>query len=416
MGEDVYQLCSCGSGKKYKICCYSAVKDGRAFDSCRASFETYSLAERTWVGWLQQEWEQINYNYRLKLLKPQIIIAPSQTKHGHWDPVTKTIMISHNTIRTYPWHIVVDILKHEMAHQYVSERHLLADKMHGVEFKHLCQRMGLSEWAQSASGGIPHHVPDWRESALSEDEKRLIDKTNKLLALAQSDNEHEASLAMQRVRELYTKYNLDQVEARQESKFVSWVLNFKRKRIESWQSIILVILGRHFFVKTITFAEYDPIDLVEYKAAEILGKKENVLMAEYVYHFLENTVHSLWNKYLREKIQASCAPKRRLSLQTERRHFMIGVLNGVMIQLDKIKVYQQAGSRSESQCMSLIEISDQELNQFYRKRYPRISTRPAAQFDSRSQTYQSGISEGEKIRLHKPMAHQDGYQGLLLES
>ena len=76
---------------------------------------------------------------------------------------------------------------------------------------------------------------------------------------------------------------------------------FKTKRIASWQNLILVILGRHFFVRTITFNEFDPADLVVYKAVEIVGKKENVLMAEYVYQFLENTVHALWEKHLNEK-------------------------------------------------------------------------------------------------------------------
>ena len=72
--------------------------------------------------------------------------------------------------------------------------------------------MGLPEWATAAAGSLPDEIPNWRNSSLTDEEKRLLEKTSKLLALAQSDNEHEAQLAMQRVRELYAKYNLDQVE------------------------------------------------------------------------------------------------------------------------------------------------------------------------------------------------------------
>lgn len=367
--------------------------------------------ERVWTEWLGREWDNANHYYRLNLSHPQIVLGNFKSKHGHWDPVTRTISIGVETIKQHPWHAVVNILKHEMAHQYVSEFALPVESEHGPHFKRACELMGLPDWAAAASGELPNAIPDWRKESLTEEEKRLLDKTNKLLALAQSDNEHEAALAMQRVRELYAKYNLDQVEKRREAQFVSWILNFKSKRIEGWQSVILVILDKHFFVRTISFSEFDPTDLVEYKAAEIIGKKENVLMAEYVYQFLERTVNALWEKHLKEKPSLEDLPHP--TLRSEKRHFMIGVLDGFMDQLDQTKCYQNLG-RSESECKSLVRTADKELNEFYKRKYPRTSTRSGGGFNPDRETYKSGVSEGQKIRLHKPVAGHDGYKGNLL--
>lgn len=369
--------------------------------------------EKIWIEWLGREWDKTNEYYRLKLSRPQIALGDWDTKHGEWDAVSRTITIRRATIQHYPWHVVIDILKHEMAHQFVSHYSPGLDTSHGIYFKKACEKMALPDWAVSATGELPKDIPDWRNTSLTEEEARLLEKTNKLLALAQSENEHEASLAAQKVRELYTKYNLDQVELRRDAKFVSWILNFKKKRIESWQSIILVILDRHFFVRAISFREFDASAQVEFCAAEIIGKKQNVLMAEYVYQFLERTIHSLWEKHLTEtpKLQRMAPPTRK----SEKRHFFIGVLDGFMKQLDETNAYQNL-ERSEKESKALIQVADQELSEHYRKKYPRVSKRSGSGFNPERDTYKTGVSEGKKIRLRKTMSGHDGSRGKLLTS
>ncbi len=328
--------------------------------------------ERIWTEWLVREWNHVNRYYRLNLNPPQIRIEELKSEHGHWDPFLCTVSIGIETIKRYPWSVVIEVLKHEMAHQYADEFGPDSETSHGPHFAHACQLMGLPDWAQAASGELPNDIPDWRKGALTDEENRLLDRANKLLALAQSDNEHEAKLAMQRVRELYAKYNLEQIATRKEAKFVSTVLSFKSKRIEGWQSLILVILDRHFFVRTISFSQFDPVDLIQYKAAEILGKKENVLMAEYVYHFLERTVSSLWEKHRKETPTLQGLPSS--TLRSEKRHFMIGVLVGFRELLDKTNSYQNL-DRSEKECVELVALADTELTDFYRRKYPRTATK-----------------------------------------
>jgi len=367
--------------------------------------------DRAWVGWLAREWTAINEYYRLNLTRPLFALGDYKGKHGEWNPISRTITMNRSTIRKYPWHVIVDILKHEMAHQTVSECSPYDTTPHGIHFRLACERMGLPDWAMSATGDLPAEIPNWRKTSLNETEERLLDRTNKLLALAQSDNEHEASLAMQKVRELYAKYNLDEFERRKESSFVSWFINYRRKRIENWQSIVLVILDKHFFVRTISFREYDAKDLTDYCAAEIIGKKQNVMMAEYVYTFLEKTVHSLWEKHLSENPSLQFVPHPRL--RSERRHFLIGVLDGFMKHLDETNGFQGL-DRTERDCIGLIKAADMELDSHFRRKYPRTSIRSSSGFNPDRESYRSGVNEGQKIRIHKPVSDNKGYRGNLL--
>jgi len=47
---------------------------------------------------------------------------------------------------------------------------------------------------------------------MTDDKKRAIEQLRKLLALATSDNEHEAALAAQRAAEIMMRYNIDHIE------------------------------------------------------------------------------------------------------------------------------------------------------------------------------------------------------------
>ena len=94
---------------------------------------------------------------------------------------------------------------------------------------------------------------------------------------------------------------------------------------------------------------------------------------------------------------------------------MIGVLDGFMKQLNETNQYK-GFDRTEADCKSLIKIADKELNDHYERKYPRTSKKTSGGFNPNRDTYKSGVSEGGKIRLHKPVSGQEGFRGGLLTS
>ena len=129
---------------------------------------------------------------------------------------------------------------------------------------------------------------------------------------------------MEKVQELYVKYNLDRLGERRESKLVYLIIPTKRKRIERYHFLICSILNEHFFVQVIHSSQYDAKDLCDYKVIELLGTQENVLMAEYVYYFLRQQVHTLWERY-RSSARKSARAKS---------SYILGVLSGFRDKLD----------------------------------------------------------------------------------
>jgi hypothetical protein len=330
-------------------------------------------------------------------------IEPLAAGWGNWDPETRSITLAHRLIEQHPWDIVVEVLKHEMAHQLAYERLGGYESPHGAIFKDACRLLGVAGWASSASCDLPPEIPDWRQRVLTSEAERLLNRVEKLLALAESSNEHEAALAVERVRQLYAKYNLDRLAAGSDSAYVHCVINRRRRRIESDDSAIFGILTAHFLVRAVFTSLYDACDLCEYRVVELLGARENVLMAEYVYHFLRHKLDTLWEEY---RIRTGAAA-------LAKRSYMLGVLSGFREKLDASAVANaEASSTGTSQ--ALLKLADQQLEKFVATRHPRLTTRWWGSGYRDRDSYGAGVADGGNITLHRGIIHRTGNRGLSL--
>jgi hypothetical protein len=351
---------------------------------------------RSWVERLYQDYAHLCFMYRLKLRTPLIKVEPSASRWGLWDPVTRTITLSIRLIETYAWDVVLEVLKHEMAHQITDEIEAANDG-HGPHFQAACRRLGMAEWAIRAET----HFSDLDLLALrgepDEPKLRLLSRIEKLLALATSSNEHEALLAMKKVQELYEKYQLDRLESAKRSDLVYRTISLKRKRIERYHYLIGSLLGDHFFVRVIYCSVFDPHDLADYKAFELMGTEESVQMAEYVYHFLKNQAHALWESYRRANRKSS----------RSKNSFVIGVLSGFREKLEQDRSQRESGPAG----MALVRQADSALADYVTYRYPRLTSVRRGTTLKDGGSYRDGIEEGWKLVLKKAIQTDDGAQG-----
>jgi hypothetical protein len=335
-----------------------------------------------------------------------LAIAPI-TNYGEWRPATRTIVIADHLIRGYPWNVVLEVLKHEMAHQYVHE--VLggqSERPHGESFQDACHRLGVPAWAASASGTLPPEIGHTLTRQLSDEEERLLRRAEKLLALAGSTHEHEAQLAMQRAQELFAKHHLASLRIRQGSDMTYTILRLKRKKIWTYEKRIISLLVQHFFVYIVHFNEYAPEHCTEYKALDMMGAPENVAMAEYVFHFLQRTAEALWDEHVKAHPRA------------HKSSFQRGVIQGFDEKLHdtpmEAKVAQDQGMAAHD--ITALVAAGRALiaNTIGQQRWPKVSRRGAGsgRFDMRS--FQAGEAEGQKIVLHKGLSTSHGNRGLLL--
>lgn len=348
-----------------------------------------------WTKQLYREFEEINWYHKLTLRPCVIQITDLGKRWGQWDPFFRTITINRTLITDHSWDIVLEILKHEMAHQYVSEVFGRPDdNTHGDVFEAACRNVGVAVWAAKATGELPETIPTLRERVLSQDDERLLQKVEKLLALAGSANEHESLLAMQKVRELYTKHNFDRLRAHRAGDMDSLIICRQRKKMEPHESMIYSILNESFFVKVVHTSLYDAKACVKYKAVELLGTRENLLMAEYVFYFLLQQCDSLWKDH---KKKSQCDGRLRRSYQ-------LGILHGfsekLSSQATQHKVAQDLGL-SHGETTALVKQDRKELNDFVAIKYPRLSSKSRGQARVDGGMFAAGKSAGKSINLHR---------------
>lgn len=325
-------------------------------------------------------------HFKGSLRLPQIELVASRARLGRWIEATRTIELSRPLVLSEPWGVVVEVLKHEMAHQYVCE--VLGERTetpHGPRFRAICEKLAID----AAASGMP-------EAPASDEQRKIGDRIARLLALAESPNIHEAEAAMAAAQRLLLKYNIELRDARAAQGYVWKHLGQPTGRTTEAERVLSLLLGKYFFVEAIWIPVYRPALGKRGSVLEICGSSENVAIAEYVHGYLVTTAERLWKEH-----------KARLGIRKDRdrRTFLAGVMTGMNDKLAReAKKSEQAG---------LVWIADADLSRYFRKRHPHVRhVRYAGQ--RRSEAYAHGREAGRNIVIHKGIQDRPTERGWLL--
>src|SRR5438876_314160 len=89
---------------------------------------------------LKAVWRDLNDSlFKSRLRAPQLVLSDAESRLGQWQPRGRVLEIGRGFAIDSDWGTVVEVLKHEMAHQYVSEVMGEPDGGgHGPAFRDLC--------------------------------------------------------------------------------------------------------------------------------------------------------------------------------------------------------------------------------------------------------------------------------------
>ena len=343
--------------------------------------------ERMLVRELVSEWRRVNaVHFKDALVAPALALVETRAQLGRWHGATRTLEISRPLVLAHPWGSVVEVLKHEMAHQYVDEVLKVKDESaHGSAFREVCARWGID----AAAAGVPE------AKAAGDERSRVIERVARLLALAESPNVHEAEAAMAAAQRMMLKYNVE-LEGGRPKHYRFRHLGEPSGRVGEDERVLASILAKHFFVEVIWVPVYRPAEGKRGSVLEICGSPENLEMAEYAHAFLRHTARELWEEHKRATRERS---------NRDRRTFLAGVMTGFADKLGR----QAHKSASEG----LVWVGDGELHDYYRARHPHIrNVRYGGQ--RRTEAFASGKEAGKKIVLNKPMGATSRDRGRLL--
>ncbi len=333
--------------------------------------------ERASLRALGQVYDDLNRSlFGGRLQRAQLMFVDRIQSLGQWCSDQARIELSRQVLLTNGWGTLVEVLKHEMAHQY-TEQVLGADDEgpHGSTFRRVCVERGIDARAT----GVPGDVE------ISDERQRVLERVTKLLSLAQSGDRHEAETAMSVAQKLMLKYNLEHATqpASRGYRFVH--LGRPTGRILEADRILAALLSEHFFVQVIWVPVWRPLEGKRGSVLEVCGTEDNVEFATYVHAFLLETSERIWLQYRRE---------RGLRGNAERREFIAGVMTGFRDKLNRDKHREQK--------QGLVWLGDADLAQFFKRRHPHVRwLRGAAKL--RQPSYAHGREAGRRIDLKKPM-------------
>jgi hypothetical protein len=355
-------------------------------DGARHVPELTAELERRLVWRLAQEWAELNWSLFGNVLRPVALgLLEGRSRLGQWCAADRSIGLSREAILARPWLDTIETLKHEMAHQYVDEVLGGEPTPHGPRFRQVCQMRGIDP---AATGGDPSTVGPSKED-------RIIDRVRKLLALAESSNQHEAELAASTAQRLILKFNID-IDARtpdQDRPYAYAHLGKPTGRVQAHQQHLASLLLEHFFVRAIWVSTYDPLADKKGTVLEICGRPENLQMAEFVHDFVLRTAERLWRAHKKAH---------RITSDRERRAFIAGAVSGFSAKLRE--------KRAEAQREGLVWVGDAGVAAYMRRRHPRTRTCRGSE-QSHADAYARGQSAGRTIVLSRPVSSGGGSGG-----
>lgn len=365
--------------------------------------------EIRWALQLSREHREICWQYGVDLATPTINISSGEKKLGWWSSGTNTISISSHLIKTEVWDLVIEVLKHEMAHQYVFEFYGNAD-IHGKYFKLACKKLGVHPAFIAGGKDYPERLQNFK-GELPADARKMLRKVEKLMALGQSGNEAEAQAASRKANYLLTKYNLQKLNTGDGNLDIQYLtICHKKKRIESIQRALLPVLKAYYYVNCLTSQTYHAQDDTVYKCIVLVGKKESLTVAEYVYHFLIDAGQTLWQNFKRQNN----------AKRGDKISFDMGFIAGIkhnhkmMFEHPQLK-HNQDTFLPVKTVKALMEKNQIQNQQELSRLFPRLRTIRYGRYQASSDAFKQGFENGKKTHINKGVTSRGtgGVTGLL---
>ncbi len=334
-------------------------------------------AERAVLREVRRAWDEANALLFHGALRPPVLaLTAAAAELGAWVPKERVLRLSWGLLLDHPWGAVVEVLRHEMAHQYVHEVLGAQDETpHGPTFREVCARRGIDASAHGTVGGAPVALPE------------VVARVRKLLALAASDNAHEADAAVRAARRLLARHHLDASALEETPTLAVRQLGRPRARVPSHERLLVALLTRFFHVEALWVSGYDVAADVRGRVAEIAGRPAELEVAVWVYGFVLEAAQRAF----------AVAP---LSSRGERTRFLQGFVLGLADRLAAEDARVASPTRGSAPSTALAPVGDVAAADWLRRRYP-ARRRGRAIGVAADEATRAGRAEGRKLVLRR---------------
>lgn len=216
----------------------------------------------------------------------------------------------------------------------------------------------------------------------------VIQKIQKLLALTQNPNEHEAALAAEKAMELVTKYNLDMAQIAVETgekgspvEHDTFPMGERSSIAWSWMVNIGMAVGRACYCKTL-FHE-------RRRNLTYIGKPANIVLAKTLYRFLQGQMLIMAES-------ASRAPGQYMHRSRFKSSWLLGASEKVNIRLQEKRLQEEA---ENCQTTALVVSTAAENNAYCDNEFDTVESK--YKYDPAKKALMQGYRDGDHITLEQ---------------
>ncbi len=290
--------------------------------------------------------------------------------------------------------VIENILRHELAHFYTFLLHgerFHEQLPHGEEFKSTCKNF---RWGEDVSRAYSILEEENLASPSNPEFEKIKSKIEKLMALSQSENPHEAEAATIRANSYLIKYNLKNLNCSEDELSETVVLSaYRAKRLNATINGLYDIL-QYFHVQPVLNRNREGVSI------DVVGSRLNVEIADYMAKHIALEFERLW-VIARKKNQFKGLKKKN--------SYLLGLAQGLS---EKLRLERQ-GLQSSPQGKDLMVLENQ-LKERVRLAFPRLSRQQSSSATLDQAAMAKGKNDGRNIKL-RPGVSQ-GNKGKLLES
>ncbi len=355
--------------------------------------------ERRILHGLVCEWElaaaELGLRGQRNLRKPTFSLHEMKSL-GRWYRDRREISLSRGLVLNHPWDAVREVLVHEIAHQAADE--LLTGKLeppHGPSFQHACRLLRANPKASGRYRPLDERI---RQQTSPGD--KIMARIRKLMALAASENQHEAELAMSKAHEMIKKHNVDRLQTQDRQDFCSVFLGKPALRRFREEYRLATLISDFYFI----YAIWAPAYVVDKgrmgRVLEITGALQNVKIASYVHDFVRRFIDTQWREYNSTR-----------SLNRYRKtDFAEGILEGF-----RSKLQSQLHKGSPEHELAIVSLRDHQLDEYVRYKYPRVSRFNRKVWRHGGRVLADGREIGKRLNISKAVEEKGSPGKLLVE-
>lgn len=355
----------------------------------------HEAIERRILHGLSCEWETalwvLDDRERRRMRPPLFSLRDYRKTWGAWSGERREISLSRDLVLHHSWDAVVEVLLHEMAHQFAEEvLGTREEAAHGPAFQRACFLLRANPKASGKYLPLDDRVA--RDGQGGED--RTVRRARKLLALAESPNRNEAEAAMAKAHELICRHNLQLLERKDRRDFTSIFVGRPALRHGREDYALANLLQDFYFVQGIWVPAYVLEKGKMGRVLEISGTGQNVKLASYVHDFVRGFIDSQWGLYNEGK---GLGRRRKTD-------YGAGIIEGFRSKLaSQGKERRKTGLRR-----ALARLQDPLLKEYLAYRYPRTVSEKRYTTGKDEKVTSDGREAGRKLVIHRGITERGG--------